>query len=159
MRIGILADTHDNLPKIEKAVKLFNRKKVDFVLHGGDFIAPFAVARLKDLSCDFCGVFGNNDGERIGLTQVSGGKIKEGPLRITLDSRRIVLVHDINLINLTTEAKKAQLIIFAHTHKADISHRNSFLLINPGECGGWLSKRSSVAVIDLNTLSPTIFYL
>ena len=157
MKIGILADTHDNLPKIEKAVKFFNRKRVDFVLHAGDFIAPFAVAKLKNLSCDFCGVFGNNDGERIGLTQISGGKIKEGPLRITLDSRRIVLVHDINSID--PVAEKVQLIIFAHTHEAEISHKDTFLLLNPGECGGWLSNRSSVAIVDLNTLSPTIFYL
>ena len=157
MKIGILADTHDNLPKIEKAVRLFNRKRVDFVLHAGDYIAPFAVAKLKDLSCDFCGIFGNNDGERIGLTQASGGKIKDGPLRITLESRNIVLVHDINSVNPATE--EAQLIIFAHTHKPEISRKNSFLLINPGECAGWLSNRSSVAIIDLRTLSPAIFYL
>jgi len=37
MRIGIFFATHDNLPKIEKAAKLFNQKKVDFVLHAGGF--------------------------------------------------------------------------------------------------------------------------
>jgi len=37
MRIGIFYATHGNLPKIEKAVKLFNQKKVDFVLHAWAF--------------------------------------------------------------------------------------------------------------------------
>lgn len=157
MKIGILADSHDNLPKIERAVRFFNRKRVDLVLHAGDFIAPFSVARLKNLNCDFCGVFGNNDGERRGLAQISQGKIQPGPLRITLDRRRIVLVHDINSINLSAE--DVQLVIFGHTHKPVISHKDSYLLINPGECSGWLSNRCSVAIIDLDTLSPTVFYL
>jgi len=158
MRIGAIADTHDNLPKIKKAVRFFNRKRVDFVLHAGDYIAPFAAACLfKGLSCDFCGVFGNNDGEREGLTRISQGKIKPGPLRMTLVGRGIVLVHDINSINPSTE--DAQLIIFGHTHKPEIRHNDSSILVNPGECSGWLSRRSSVAVVDLNTLAPKIFYL
>ena len=37
MRIGIFYATHGNLPKIEKAVKLFDQKKVDFILHAGGF--------------------------------------------------------------------------------------------------------------------------
>ncbi len=157
MKIGVIADTHDNLHKIDKAVRFFNRKKVDFVLHAGDFIAPFAVASLKNLHCDFCGVFGNNDGEKKGLAQISQEKIKEAPLSITLNNRRIILVHDINLINLASE--EAKIVIFGHTHKPEISYKDSFLLINPGECAGWLTKRSSVVILDLDTLSPTIFYL
>jgi hypothetical protein len=157
VRIGVLADTHDNLPKIDKAVRFFKRKRVDFVLHAGDFIAPFAVARLKNLSCDFCGVFGNNDGERTGLTQVSAGKIQPEPLRISLDNRRIVLVHDINAIN--PSAEDAHLIIYAHTHTPEIRRWDSLLLVNPGECAGWLSNRCSVAIIDLDTLSSRISYL
>ena len=157
MRIGILADTHDNLPKIDRAVRFFNKRKVDFVMHAGDFIAPFAAARLGNLSCDFCGIFGNNDGEKNGLSQISQGKIKTGPLRITLDSRSIVLVHDINSINLATP--DVELIVCGHTHKPEIRHLDSFLLVNPGECAGWLSNRCSVAIVDLNSLIPTIFYL
>jgi len=158
MKIGILADTHDNLPKIKKAVRFFNRKRVNFVLHAGDYIAPFSVASLlKDLSCEFSGVFGNNDGEQDGLTRISQGKIKRGPLRINLGGRTIILVHDIHSINLTSE--EAQLVIFGHTHKPEIQQKHSSILINPGECAGWLSRRSSVATIDLSTLAPAIFYL
>jgi hypothetical protein len=157
MKIGIIADTHDNLPKIEKAVRFLNKNRVEFVLHAGDFIAPFAAVKLKNLSCDFRGVFGNNDGEKQGLAQISENRIQNGPLRLTLGGRRIVLVHDINSINPTTE--EAQLIVFGHSHKPEISKKDSLILVNPGECAGWLSNRSSVAIVDLNTLSPKIFYL
>jgi putative phosphoesterase len=36
--IGIISDTHDNLPAIKRAVDLFNEKNVDLVLHAGDFV-------------------------------------------------------------------------------------------------------------------------
>lgn len=157
MNIGIVADTHDNLPKIEKAVRFFNRRKVDFVLHAGDFIAPFAAVRLKALACDFRGVFGNNDGEKEGLSKISDGKIQAGPLRVSLGNRKIVVAHDINSVNLTDEG--ADLIIFGHTHRPEIRHSNSSLLVNPGECSGWLSNHASVVIVDLESFSSKIFYL
>ena len=158
MKIGIIVDTHDNLPKIEEAAKFFNRQKVDYVLHAGDFIAPFAaLSLLKGLACDFSGIFGNNDGERQGLSKATKGRIKAGPLGLNLGNRRILLVHDISSIDITK--RKADLIIFGHTHKPQISKKKSLLLVNPGECAGWLSNRSSVVIVDLETLSPKIFYL
>ena len=154
MKIGILSDTHDNIPKIEKAVKFFNKNKVGFVLHAGDFVAPFAVAKLKNLSCDWLGIFGNNDGERKGLSGFSEGKIKDGPLRLELDNRKITLVHDIATINAKTEA--ADLIIFGHTHNTEVLKQENKLIINPGECGGWLTGKSTIALVDLTSLSAKI---
>lgn len=154
MKIGVFSDTHDNLPKIDKAVRFFNKNKVGFVLHAGDFIAPFVVARLKHLTSDWCGIFGNNDGERIGLTGISEGKIKVGPLRLKLDNKNITLVHDINQIDAKREP--ADVIIFGHTHKAQITKDDNKLLINPGECAGWLTNKSTIALIDLTSLSVKI---
>ena len=36
--IGVMADSHDNLESIEKAVKVFNQEQVDLVLLAGDLI-------------------------------------------------------------------------------------------------------------------------
>lgn len=154
MIIGILSDSHDNLVKIDKAVKLFNRKKVKFVLHAGDFIAPFSVIKLKDLTCDWRGVFGNNDGEKNGLSKISSAKIKEGPLRMELLKKRITLVHDIKTINPNME--KADLIVCGHSHKPEVLKLDSRLVVNPGECGGWLSGKPTVAIVDLCAMSCQI---
>ncbi len=67
MKIGVLSDSHDNLAKIEEAVKFFNNKKVKFVFHAGDFVAPFTIPKFKKLNCPWLGVLGNNDGEEKGL--------------------------------------------------------------------------------------------
>ena len=157
MQIGILSDTHDNLPKVEKAVELFNKKKVEFVLHAGDFVAPFTVLKLKALNCDWRGVFGNNDGEKPGLSSTSEGKIQEGPLRIELAGKLITLVHDIKTID--PDRESAALIIFGHTHKREIIKKSKLLLINPGEAGGWLTGSSTCAIVDLANLSHKIFSL
>ena len=154
MRIGVLSDTHDNIPKLEKAVKFFNKRKVGFVFHAGDFVAPFTVRVLKKLDCDWRGVFGNNDGEEKGLILISKGRIQQGPLRLELEGKQISLVHDLNQINTKREA--ADLIIFGHTHKPQVSRQKTKLLVNPGECGGWLTGKSTVALIDLGSLSATI---
>lgn len=154
MKIGILTDTHDNLPKIERAVKFFNKNKVDFVLHAGDFIAPFSIPLLKKLTCDWRGVFGNNDGEKDGLTGISEGKIRPGPLRIELQDKKITLVHDAKTIDLDKE--EASLIVIGHTHKPEIIKKYNKLIVNPGECGGWMTNRSSVAIVNLDLLFAKI---
>ena len=67
MEIGVCSNSYDNVNMIKMAVDLFNVEGVELVIHAGDFIAPFAVAAMSDLNCKVIGVFGNNDGERIGV--------------------------------------------------------------------------------------------
>ena len=87
MKIGIMADSHDNLEKIAAAVEVFNNEKVELVLHAGDFIAPFTARPLKYLKCPLTGVFGNNDGEKFGLLkQFEGiGNIYKPPRIINIE--------------------------------------------------------------------------
>src|SRR5512136_1142704 len=63
MLIGLISDTHDNIPLIEKAVSRLNQEKVELVLHAGDYVAPFVIQKFKALNCKLIGVFGNNDGD------------------------------------------------------------------------------------------------
>ncbi|MEA1871092.1 MAG: YfcE family phosphodiesterase, partial [Candidatus Bipolaricaulota bacterium] len=73
MKLGIISDTHDNMPKIARAVELFNERKVDLVLHAGDFISPITASEFTHLEAPLIGVFGNNDGERLYLTERFNG--------------------------------------------------------------------------------------
>ncbi len=155
MLIGIMADSHDNLLKIEQAVRFFNQREVDVVLHAGDFIAPFVVNKLKDLSCNLVGVFGNNDGEREGLKkQISQiGEIHSPPFSFTWLGKKILLVHDFqNVAERKLNIASFDIVIYGHTHQAEISKEGQSLLINPGECGGWLTGKSTVALLDLHTM-------
>ncbi|MCD6357970.1 MAG: metallophosphoesterase family protein, partial [Thermoproteales archaeon] len=62
-KIGVMADTHDNLAALDKALRELERRGVKRVLHAGDIIAPFTLRRILARGFEFTGVFGNNDGE------------------------------------------------------------------------------------------------
>ena len=51
MLLGIMADTHDNLPMTKKAVELFNDRKVEYMIHARDFTSPFTLKLFSELKC------------------------------------------------------------------------------------------------------------
>lgn len=156
MKIGIVADSHDNMPMIKRAVKVFNSRKVDYVFHAGDFVAPFAVKEFLMGKARLIGVFGNNDGEKAGIKMICSD-IHRPPYSIVLEGRKILITHDIN--NLKQELKNASdVVIFGHTHKPEI-RKEKPLYVNPGECGGWLGSKSTVLILDLKLLKAEIVTL
>lgn len=158
MILGLIADSHDNLPKLKKAITLFNKKQVSLVLHAGDYVAPFSVGMLENnLQCEYLGVFGNNDGEREGLIKRSQGKINKDVLELTKFERKILVAHDISSKNI--ERSNYDIVVCGHTHKVDINKQNHTWIINPGECGGWLTGQSSVVIFDLISNSGKIHRL
>lgn len=61
-----ISDPHDNIQNIRKAIRKFNDKHVDFVIHAGDFVNPIAVESPAGVK--LVGVLGNNDTEIAGPT-------------------------------------------------------------------------------------------
>lgn len=153
MLIGIMSDSHDNMNAIKKVVDFFNKKKVDIVLHAGDYVSPFTAQEFSKLKMKLVGVFGNNDGDKPYLLErfKNIGEIHQDPYEIELDSKKIVLMHQPRFIEQLLKDKKYDIVIYGHTHKIDI-RKDVALVINPGECGGWLTRRYTVAI--LNTASP-----
>jgi len=156
MKIGVIADTHDNIPKIHRAIEIFNKAKVGLVIHLGDYVAPFSLKPLDNLASPWIGIFGNNDGEKKGLKVFSKNRIKNAPLNITIKNKSILAVHDISCFQ---KSKKFDIVLFAHTHSPEIKHEKNSIFVNPGECGGWLTHASSIAIVDLETLEPRIIRL
>lgn len=66
MKIGLISDTHDYIRNIQRAVREFNDKHVDIVIHAGDFTDPIVIESFKDVK--LVGVLGNNDTDTAGLT-------------------------------------------------------------------------------------------
>ncbi len=145
-KIGIISDTHDNLPKIKKAVEIFNKEEVNFVLHAGDIVAPFSIEKLVDLKCDWRAVFGNNDGEKEGLKKRSNNKVLEPPIKIKLGGKKILLTHDLQKVR---DLEDAEIVIFGHTHEKKYYKEGGRFFINPGEAGGWLKGESTICILSL----------
>ena len=157
MKLGVISDSHDNLPMIRQAVLYFNEHEpVDAVVHAGDYVAPFSLREFAKLKMPFYGVFGNNDGEHEGINAVMP-QIQEPPLYLELAGRRIVVIHDLAKLP-DHAADNAEIIICGHTHQKKVE-RTDKLLVNPGELGGWLTGKCTVAMIDLATTDVEVIYL
>jgi putative phosphoesterase len=148
--IGILSDSHDNLPRVREAVRLFNDAGCDLVIHAGDFVAPFTVEELRSLRAPVKAVYGNCDGERAGLARAFAalGEIRPAPLRFTHAGLRFAVCHLDSTAGKLMDAKGGDVVVFGHTHRPLVEHHEGVLLVNPGEAGGWLRGRSTVALLD-----------
>lgn len=156
--IGILADSHDNLVMVRRAVGLFNDMGCDLVIHAGDFVAPFAAAELRNLRCPVEAVFGNCDGEKAGLAEAfeAMGEIREAPLTFSHGGLRFVLTHLDGPVPKYIATIPCDVLIFGHTHKPLSEQRDGVLLINPGETGGWLYGKSTAALFDPASMAVDI---
>ncbi len=153
MKIGILSDTHDNIHIIEKAVKVFNENKVDLVLHAGDFISPFVPKWFAALKCKLIGVYGNNENERELLAKRMaevGHEIRGYFALIKADGLTIGLLHghEEDLLKLLIDKMPVDIIVYGHTHKAEIKEVNGKMIINPGEACGYLTGKSTIVILD-----------
>lgn len=163
MKVGIIADSHDNLSMIRKALDLFRSQGAECVIHAGDFIAPFAVKELLQFPGPVYGVFGNRDGEKEGISKI-WPELAVGPSVFEMDGKRILVVHRKDDARLE-QIEKADVFIYGHSHKPEVTERptadgrRSTVLINPGGCGAWLSGRATVALLDLETLDAKIIKL
>lgn len=159
--IGIMADSHDNLVSVRRAVQLFNDTECNLVIHAGDFVAPFAARELSSLKCPVRGVFGNCDGEKKGLVRafVPFGKIEEAPFVFNHEGLTFLVVHLNFSLKSYLSSGKYDVLVFAHTHKPEVRMEKETLLINPGETGGWLSGKSTIALLDSKTISVEIINL
>jgi len=157
MRIGIVADTHDHLPNIQKAVEHFNSAGVDQVIHAGDFVSPFTAKVFGNLRCPMLGVFGNNDGDKLALIRAFDkiATLGERSLQLELAGKRILVFHQPDFIESVSRSRDFDVVIHGHTHKLRVDNREA-LLINPGECCGYLTDRATVVVLDLATMNVEV---
>jgi len=162
MKLGVMADSHDNVPMIKKAVEVFNAEGCDLVVHAGDYCAPFALSPFDKLKCKWIGVYGNNDGDKKALSIKSNGLIVNHPYRYDLSNTRMVITHELEDVVDPLgmiQRQEMHLLIYAHTHKPEIKKVEHALLVNPGETGGWTTGKSTVAIVDLAKMEGKIVEL
>jgi putative phosphoesterase len=152
VKIGVISDTHDNLINIRKAVAAFTSRRVDVILHGGDFCSPFTLpefAPLTEKGVKMHAIFGNNDGDRVLLTKRGEGfcTFRDGVYVLTLDGRRIAMMHYPDVAEDLFRAGTFDLVVYGHNHQAKVEGTEKKLL-NPGTCSGYLAPRATVAVVD-----------
>lgn len=157
MLLGILSDSHDHLDFIDKGVERLTREGIQELIHPGDIIAPFAAKAVLAWDGPLHVVYGNNDGERVGLKNVLP-QIVTGPVLVEVGGIRISLDH------YPPDAKHRPVadvnaIIYGHTHKVFNETIDGVLHLNPGENCAWVTGKSTVATLDTETMKVEIIPL
>ncbi len=160
MLIGIVSDSHDHLDRLRRALTLFRERGVERVLHAGDFVSPFTAEVFREAGLPVIGVFGNNDGDRLYLREryAGVGELHAGPHELELRGRRVVLMHEPRALEALVASGRYDLVVYGHTHRAEVRPGRP-LVVNPGECGGWLSGDPTAAVVDLSCLEAEVLRL
>lgn len=160
MKIGFMSDSHDNMSAIRAAVGLFANSGVKQVIHCGDAVSPFVVPALKAGGFDkVTAVFGNNDGEWLMLSTMfrQVGEIIKPPIFIDVYDKRIAVLHEPMPMDVM-DSMPVDIVAFGHTHEPVIKPGKP-LVINPGECCGYLSGRSSVIIVDTENMEAQLIEL
>jgi putative phosphoesterase len=158
VKIGIVSDSHDNVPAIRKAIARLKKEGCKAILHAGDFCAPFAAKPFKkDFNGPVIGVFGNVDGEKKSLAELLEN-VAPGPRMLRLGGKVIALAHSIEQVT-GPMREAADVVVVGHTHLAGIGEGKKPLVINPGEVCGMLYDRSTVATLETASLTAKIVEL
>jgi len=150
--VGLIADTHDNIHMIDRAVARFNEERIRLVLHAGDYIAPFTAKHFQPLEARLVGVYGNNCAERDTLRKVYGdigAELRGFYEEVEAGGLRIALIHG----HRREDVDRAfgggyDVVVRGHTHRAGIGDERGVLVVNPGEACGYVTGRSTAAFLD-----------
>ena len=123
MLIGVLSDTHGLLrPELLTALV-----GVDHILHAGDVGDPAILTELSRIAP---------------VTAIRGNVDTHGPNSllpateaIELAGCLIYLLHSLDDLDLNPKAAGIGVVLYGHSHKPSIEHRNGVLYLNPGSAG------------------------
>jgi len=159
MLIGIISDTHDDMEQIRRAVELFNSRKVSAVIHAGDFVSPFTFEVLGGLEAKLTGVFGNNDGDKLLLKEKSGNSIFTQPYMGDVSGVQVAVVHEPSAVEPFAKSGAFELVVYGHTHIPDVRNVNGTIIVNPGKAAKLHKGKSTVALLDTETMKAEIIEL
>jgi len=152
MKVGIVADTHDNQDVIESAVELFT-DEVSAVVHCGDLVAPFSASKF-DRDFDFYAVRGNNDGEWALGDAVRNFGVYLGEMgELSLGGARVAVYHGTSdpIIDALLECGNYDYVFHGHTHTRVHEQVGETVRINPGGIGTGSVESEPPAGVILDT--------
>lgn len=154
MKIGVIADTHDDVENTKKAIEIFQDEKVDFVVHLGDYVSPPIVRLFKDLK--LIGIFGNNDGYKYVLMKTFeeiGGEIKGDFAVIEIERVKIALYHGEfrEISEALAKSGDYEFVLTAHWHKSEKKQIGKTLWVNLGSANRFFAENLNPVIGIFNT--------
>lgn len=150
MLLGVLSDTHNQLPRVRQAIQLLRAEGAEALVHCGDLTGPEVVAACADLPCYFA--FGNHDADMVGELQQAIAKVGGICLgwggEVTLAGKRVAVTHghmrsDVRRVM----AARPDYLLSGHSHLRGDRREGPTRRINPGALHE--ADEYTVALLDL----------
>ena len=162
MRIGIIADTHNDRNLTRRVLDRLEQEAITTLLHAGDVTS----ARMLHLfeGYDMWIARGNMDHDPALTPTVTAlfgaGRLKEAH-RLSLQGHGIALVHNGESPTARDMIKSKQYayLVHGHTHHIRDERVLSTRVINPGAIGNTRWRRPSFAILNLSTDDLSIIQL
>ena len=145
MKIGIVSDTHCRpLPK----QLLEDFKKVDFIIHAGDFCSIEDLEALKRLK-EVKAVHGNMDSQEIRKIFPAKLLFKCGILTVGIFHGAGSRQHNLERVQQEFRHDKVDVVVFGHSHEAFNEKVGKVLYFNPGSPNDPMAAIYSYGTIEI----------
>ena len=155
MNLGVLSDTHNNIPNLLKALKLFREEGIVQLMHCGDMADMLTARQLTGF--DVIYINGNMDSSAEAVNHVVWtlnpqneipGDVYEG----TLDGVKIGATHGhlSGKLDKLIRSRRYKYVFHGHTHRQRDEMIGKTRVINPGALGGARYEPRTVCIVDLD---------
>jgi putative phosphoesterase len=155
MKISIMSDSHDRWEILEKAIEISNENNCEYLLFAGDLIAPSGLAILEKFNGNVKFVWGNNEGEKVGLTRKMDASEKiqlAGDIyEDEIDGIKIFMNHYPKIVELASKSGDYDLCVYGHDHTYHHSKVRDTVLVNPGAISPYKIEGSTFVIFDTET--------
>jgi putative phosphoesterase len=155
MRIGLISDTHNILPK--EVFSIFSG--VDLIFHAGDIGSPKILSELEQIA-PVKAVYGNVD--TFPLVTELNVKLYYKTENFNICITHIIGSPKVFAFKLLRDKKKIDIVISGHTHRPENIVFHNIRFINPGSaCYPRQSSQGSVAILNVSNNEPQVefFYI
>ncbi len=155
MRVGVISDTHGNIPLFNKAIKEMG--EIDIYIHLGDYIND-AKKVFNNTEVNYIAVKGNcdlidNEDEEV-VVDINSKKF------FICHGHKYNIKYGYNNIYYRALEEEANVVLFGHTHMPLLLWYNGILFFNPGSTiypkGGSEASYGVIEIVD-GEIYPEIF--
>ncbi|MFN2107792.1 MAG: metallophosphoesterase family protein [Candidatus Promineifilaceae bacterium] len=155
MKLGILSDTHNDIPNLLKALRIFNNEGIQQLLHCGDMADMLTAKQMAGF--DVIYVNGNSDRSAAAVSHVVWtlnprneipGDVYEGEL----GGVKIAAAHghQPSKLKRLIDSRRFRYVFHGHTHRQRDERIGKTRVINPGALGGARYEPRSLCIVDLD---------
>ena len=155
MKIGILSDTHNHVENLQKALAIFQERKIQILLHCGDVNTPDTAAKLTGFQLHY--VYGNTDYAQMHIGSVIRDLHPKNSAGLVFTGEIAGVMLGATHGHLFTELEKLivdgrfRYVFHGHTHQRRDEMVGETRVINPGALGGTQYETRSICILDLQT--------